>query len=102
MSDEIAQLKESFAAVHPDVPMQTEIQLKYEGYIHREEEMANKMNRFEDLKIPDDMDYAQLKSISLEAREKLNTIRPATVGQATRISGISPSDISVLLIYLGK
>jgi len=102
ISDEIAQLKETFAAVHPDVPMQTEIQLKYEGYIHREEEMASKMNRFEDLKIPDDIDYAQLKSISLEAREKLNTIRPATVGQATRISGISPSDISVLLIYLGK
>ena len=87
---------------HSDIVQQTEIQLKYEGYIHREEEMALKMHRLDELKIPDDMDYSQLKSISLEAREKLNAIRPITIGHASRISGISPSDISVLLIYLGR
>jgi tRNA uridine 5-carboxymethylaminomethyl modification enzyme len=87
---------------HSDIVQQTEIQLKYEGYIHREEEMALKMHRLDELKIPDDMDYSHLKSISLEAREKLNAIRPITIGHASRISGISPSDISVLLIYLGR
>jgi tRNA uridine 5-carboxymethylaminomethyl modification enzyme len=64
--------------------------------------MALKMHRLDELKIPNDMDYSQLKSISLEAREKLNAIRPITIGHASRISGISPSDISVLLIYLGR
>jgi tRNA uridine 5-carboxymethylaminomethyl modification enzyme len=91
-----------FGYLHPDIPVQTEIQLKYEGYIQREEEMALKLNRLDELKIPLDMDYAQLVSISLEAREKLNALRPATIGQASRISGISPSDVSVLLIYLGR
>ncbi len=91
-----------FNAVHSDIPEQTEIQLKYEGYIQREEEMALKMHKLDELSIPDDIDYAQLFSISLEAREKFNAIRPATIGQASRISGISPSDISVLLIYLGR
>jgi tRNA uridine 5-carboxymethylaminomethyl modification enzyme len=88
--------------VHVDIPVQTEIQLKYEGYIQREEEMALKMNRLEDLKIPDDLNYNGLKSISLEAREKFMEVKPATIGQASRISGISPSDVSVLLIYLGR
>ena len=91
-----------FESLHPDIPVQTEIQLKYEGYIQREEEMASKLNRLDELNIPVDMDYSQLVSISLEAREKLNALRPATIGQASRISGISPSDVSVLLIYLGR
>jgi tRNA uridine 5-carboxymethylaminomethyl modification enzyme len=60
------------------------------------------MNRLDDLKIPIDIDYKDLKSISLEAREKFIAVKPATIGQASRISGISPSDISVLLIYLGR
>jgi tRNA uridine 5-carboxymethylaminomethyl modification enzyme len=102
MSEEITAFKQEMEALHPDIPMQTEIQIKYDGYIGREQEMANKMNKFELLQIPTDMDYYLLKSITSEAREKLEAIRPETVGQATRISGISPSDISVLLIYLGK
>lgn len=81
---------------------QTEIQLKYKGYIDREQDMAIKMNRLEDVKIPDSMDYHSLKSISIESKEKLAKIKPATIGQASRISGVSPSDISVLLIVLGR
>ena len=102
MSSELDVLINHFEAIHADIPVQTEIQLKYEGYIQREEEMALKMNRLDDLKIPFDVDYSLLNSISLEAREKLSANKPATIGQASRISGISPSDISVLLIYLGR
>ena len=85
-----------------DIISQTEIQLKYEGYIQREEEVASKMSRLEDVKIPDSLDYSSLKSISLESKEKLIKIKPSTIGQASRISGVSPSDISVLLISLGR
>lgn len=85
-----------------DVLVQTEIQVKYEGYITREEEIAEKMHRLERVQIPADLNYSQLKSLSTEAVEKLSHIQPVTIGQATRISGVSPSDISVLLIYLGR
>ncbi len=79
-----------------------EINLKYEGYIQREQEQVNKMNRLEDVRINDEFDYRSLESLSLEAKEKLNKIRPRTIGQASRISGVSPSDISVLLVFLGR
>ena len=85
-----------------EVEVQTEIQVKYEGYIEREEEIAEKMYRLESVKIPQDINYKQLKSLSTEAVEKLEQIQPITIGQASRISGVSPSDISVLLIYLGR
>jgi tRNA uridine 5-carboxymethylaminomethyl modification enzyme len=81
---------------------QTEIQLKYEGYIEREEEMVKKLLRLEDVKIPVDVDYRQIKSLSSESVEKLAAIQPVTIGQASRISGVSPSDITVLLIHLGR
>ena len=85
-----------------DIEVQAEIQIKYEGYISREEEMAEKMQRLEKVVIPQDIDFNQLKSLSSEAIEKLNQIKPSSIGQASRISGVSPSDISVLLIYLGR
>lgn len=85
-----------------DVLVQTEIQLKYEGYIEREKEQANKLARLEDLVIPDSVNYDEMKSVSIEAKEKLKKIKPRTIGQASRVSGVSPSDISVLLIYLGR
>ena len=88
--------------ISEDVVVQTEIQVKYEGYIEREEEIAEKMHRLERVQIPSDLNYAQLKSLSTEAVEKLTQIQPVTIGQASRISGVSPSDISVLLIYLGR
>lgn len=87
---------------HADIISQTEIQLKYEGYISRENDVANKLNRLEEVKIPADLDYSKMSSLSSEAKEKLSSLRPVTIGQASRVSGISPSDISVLLIYLGR
>ncbi len=80
----------------------SEISIKYEGYIKKEKEMANKMNRLEEIKIHPDFDYHKLQSLSYEGREKLIKIKPDTIGQASRISGVSPSDISVLLIFMGR
>ena len=81
---------------------QTEIQVKYSGYIEKEKNNADKLNRLEDVKIPKHFDYSKIKSMSFEAREKLNKIQPANVSQASRISGVSPNDISVLLVYMGR
>ena len=81
---------------------QAEIQVKYSGYIEKERNNANKLTRLEDVKIPDNFDYNKIKSMSIEAKQKLSKIRPVTISQASRISGVSPSDISVLLIYMGR
>lgn len=99
MSKELDELLEFLPQ---DVIEQTEIQLKYEGYISREEDVANKLNRLEKLPIPEDIDFSKLSSLSAEAVEKLDNIKPATIAQASRISGISPSDVNVLLVYLGR
>lgn len=85
-----------------DFVEQAEIQMKYEGYIFREQELAKKMERLEDIILHDDFDYRSLGNLSAEAREKLSKAKPQTIAQASRISGITPSDISVLLIYLGR
>jgi len=85
-----------------EVIEQAEIQVKYSGYIDKEKNNADKLNRLENVKIPANFDYSKLQSMSLEAREKLNKIQPVTVSQASRISGVSPSDISVLLVYMGR
>ncbi len=79
-----------------------EILMKYEGYIFKEQEMAEKLSRLEDIKLSDELNYLQLTSLSIEARQKLTKIKPQTIAQASRISGVSPSDISVLMIYLGR
>lgn len=81
---------------------QTEIQVKYAGYIEKEKNNADKLNRLENVKIPSNFDYSKLKSMSMEARQKLTEIQPVTISQASRISGVSPNDISVLLVYLGR
>ena len=80
----------------------SEIKIKYEGYISREKEMAEKVKRLENVAIPPDYNYKNIKSLSSEASEKLKNIMPETLGQATRISGVSPADISVLLVHLGR
>jgi tRNA uridine 5-carboxymethylaminomethyl modification enzyme len=79
-----------------------EINMKYEGYIRKEQDLVDKMNRLEEVKLWDTLDYHSLPSLSKEAREKLTRVRPRTIGQASRISGISPSDISVLLVHMGR
>ena len=81
---------------------QVEIQVKYSGYIEKEKNNADKLNRLENLKIPDNFDYFKLQSMSMEARQKLSEIKPTTVSQASRVSGVSPADISVLLVYMGR
>lgn len=81
---------------------EAEILIKYEGYIEKERELADKLNRLENVKLPADFDFHTLTSLSYESREKLNRYKPETLGQASRISGISPADISVLAIFLGR
>lgn len=92
----------NFNKYSKDCLEQAEIKIKYDGYIIREKEMADKLNRLEEVKIKADFNYHNLNSISSEAREKLSKIKPSTIGQASRISGVSPSDISVLLIHMGR
>ena len=85
-----------------EVVEQAEIQVKYSGYIEKEKNNADKLTRLEDMIIPDNFNFDTIQSISIEAKQKLNKIRPRTIAQASRISGVSPSDISVLLIYMGR
>jgi len=85
-----------------EILQQAEIQVKYAGYIQKEKNNADKLTRLEGIKIPETFDYSKLKSLSYEAREKLSNIKPVTVSQASRISGVSPNDISVLLVYMGR
>ena len=87
---------------YSEIVEEVEILIKYESYIEKEKEIADKMNRLEDITLPSNFDFNKLSSLSSEAREKLSKIRPETLGQASRISGVSPSDISVLLVYLGR
>ncbi|MEZ4857355.1 MAG: tRNA uridine-5-carboxymethylaminomethyl(34) synthesis enzyme MnmG [Flavobacteriaceae bacterium] len=99
------ELVNNFALAHElshEVLEQTEIQIKYAGYIEKEKNNADKLNRLEGIKIPETFDYSKLKSLSFEAVEKLSKIKPTTVSQASRISGVSPNDISVLLVYMGR
>ncbi len=85
-----------------EVLEQAEIKIKYAGYIEKEKANADKLQRLENIKIPENFDYSRLKSLSFEAREKLSKIKPVTISQASRVSGVSPSDISVMLVYMGR
>lgn len=100
---------EDFTSIFPELMNytslereQAEIQIKYESYIEKEKQTADKLKRLENYKLNKEFDYSTLKSLSIEGREKMNKIKPETIGQASRISGVSPSDISILLIHLGK
>jgi tRNA uridine 5-carboxymethylaminomethyl modification enzyme len=97
-------VKNYLAAAQPDdeVKEQVTVQLKYAGYIAKEKNNADKLNRLEGIKIPDNFDFSKISSMSFEAREKLKAIQPRTVSQASRVSGVSPNDISVLLVYMGR
>jgi tRNA uridine 5-carboxymethylaminomethyl modification enzyme len=95
-------LHSTFTAYTRDVTEQAEIQIKYETYIEKEQKLVTKIEQLENLKLHPEFNYGQIKSLSAEAIEKLNKTRPRTIGQASRISGVSPSDISILMVYLGK
>jgi tRNA uridine 5-carboxymethylaminomethyl modification enzyme len=94
--------KAAVSAKYDEILESAEIRIKYEGYIQREKIIADKIKRLESLKIPDDISYSELLSISTEGRQKLTRIKPANIGQAGRISGVSPSDLNILLMYLGR
>lgn len=85
-----------------EVSEQMEISAKYDGYLEKEREMAGKLTRLEDVPLDLEIDYSRLTSLSMESRQKLDKVRPATLGQASRISGVSPADLSVLMVYLGR
>ncbi|MFN8277504.1 MAG: tRNA uridine-5-carboxymethylaminomethyl(34) synthesis enzyme MnmG [Chitinophagales bacterium] len=102
LAEGIAPLRELLSRYPKSFIESAEIELKYEGYIQKEVEMANKMQQLEDIRLNTVFDYSQLKSLSMEARQKLQKIQPATLGQARRISGVSPADVAVLMVHMGR
>ncbi len=102
MRKELPELDSALNKYTNEVVNLAEVGLKYEGYIRKEQEMVDKMNRLEEVVIKSTFNYDKLQSLSAEAREKLNKIQPRTIGQASRISGVSPSDVSVLLVHMGR
>lgn len=102
LSPALTELSTSFGNLREEVIEQTEVKAKYEGYIEKERNLAGRLAHLDDVPLAPDMPYAKLSSLSIEARQKLEKIQPATLGQASRISGVSPADISVLLVYLGR
>ena len=102
LSVEAKKIARDIHTIHEEILDQVEIQMKYDGYIEREQDQAQKMSRLENVRIPEDIDFRKLNSLSTEAKEKLSEIKPITIGQASRVSGVSPSDVSVLLVYMGR
>ena len=102
--DELPRLKKfvTTQGITPEIIEQAEIQIKYKGYIEREKLLAEKLHRLENISIPDGFDFSQMNALTIEARQKLGKIRPRTIGQASRIPGVSPADINVLLIKFGR
>ncbi len=102
MMCQIPSLKTALEAFSKDSLEQAEIQLKYDTYIEKEKELVAKMSQLEDLIIPDNFDYEKLVSLGTEAKQKFNKIRPRTLGQASRISGVNPSDVQILMVFMGR
>ncbi len=102
MAQSLPELARFLAPYDHEITQLAEINLKYEGYIQKEHDMVAKMSRLEDLHLHEDFNYRAIKALSIEARDKLSRTKPRTIGQASRISGVSPSDVSVLLIHLGR
>ncbi|EKB60988.1 tRNA uridine-5-carboxymethylaminomethyl(34) synthesis enzyme MnmG [Bergeyella zoohelcum] len=100
--DKLEKIKEVSIQYSDEVREQAEINIKYKGYIEKEKENVAKLQRLENIKIPEDFDFTKIASLSAEAKQKLNLIQPKTIAQASRISGVSPADINVLLIFLGR
>ncbi len=102
IGEKVESLKEELIKYDKESIESTEIHIKYEGYLEKEMELVDKMSRLEQVKLIDKIDYMSIQSLSMEARTKLTKIKPETLGQASRISGVSPADISVLMIYVGR
>ena len=102
MDEELKEWIENIGALEGEVKDSAEIIIKYDGYIEREKKLAEKMKRLEHVNIPETIKYGSFNSLSTEAKQKLKKIKPKTLGQASRISGVSPADISVLLVHLRK
>ena len=98
----LAEIDEKRTPLPADVIEQVEIEIKYEGYIIRQQRQVEQYKKMEKKRIPADIDYNEISSLRLEARQKLIAYKPVSVGQASRISGVSPADISVLLVYLER
>src|SRR5699024_5062732 len=102
LKENIPSIFETIGKYDNEILEEAEIQIKYDTYIKKEKELVGRMSHIENLEIPENFDYQKLQSLSTEARQKLNKIRPGTIGQASRISGVSPSDVQVLMIYMGR
>lgn len=102
MKEKVSKVQQALSDFSREILEQAEIQIKYEVYIEKENELVKKMSQLEDLVIPDSFDYSKLVSLSSEARQKFNKIRPRTLGQASRISGVNPSDVQILMVYMGR
>lgn len=100
--ENIDAIRENASKYDDEVREQAEINIKYKGYIEKEKENVAKLNRLENIKIPEDFDYTKISSLSAEAKQKMSNVKPKTIAQAGRISGVSPADINVLLVYLGR
>ena len=102
LAETVPAFGEFLATYDAETRQLAQTQVKYEGYIQREQDMVNKMNRLEGIKLAENFDYASITSLSHEARQKLSELQPRTIGQASRISGVSPADVSVLLVHMGR
>lgn len=102
MKKNIGKVENALAGFSREVLEQVEIQVKYDTYIEKENELVKRMSELEDLIIPDTFDYTKLVSLSNEARQKFNKIKPRTLGQASRISGVNPSDVQILMVFMGR
>ena len=102
MTTHLPELAENLKAYSEDELLQAEIQIKYERYIEKEQQLVDKMSDLENMKIPAQFEYEKLSALSNEAMQKLKKIQPSTLGQASRISGVNPSDIQILMVYMGR
>ena len=100
--EKIRELIDAIGKVRNDEIEEAELLVKYRSYIEKEKEVADRLGKFEDYLLPKNLNFHTILSLSYEAREKLSRIKPETIGQASRISGVSPSDVSVLIVFLGK
>jgi tRNA uridine 5-carboxymethylaminomethyl modification enzyme len=102
LADAVPKLKDALSGYQKELIEQASIQIKYDVYIEKEKDLVQRMGQLEDLSIPENFDYTKLSSLSAEAMQKFKKIKPRTLGQASRISGVNPSDVQILMVYMGR